>query len=194
MTIVVLLILLLVWAVVLGPSLLRRGAQRHSTDSIGAFHRQLRVLQHTGPSLVDPIHRLDASLPATHIGAHPHSGNRPGLIVVRPDAAPPVSGQHIRASSVRRPDPYFRAEACKRRREVLLALLLVVVCTGLLGAIPAARLLLAVTSVAVVALTAYVVLLVRLRNRALEREVKLRFLPQPVDRESSIVIRRVVAR
>lgn len=191
----VLLILVLVWAVVLGPSLLRRGVQRRSsTDSIGAFHRQLRVLQRAGPTLVDPLHRLDTSLPATHIGARARSGGRPGLIVVRPDMTIPGSANPADGSSARRPDPYFRPEACKRRRDVLIALLLAVVCTGLPGAIPAARPILAVTAVAAVALAGYIALLVRLRNRALEREVKLRYLPQPADRDSSIVIRRVAAR
>lgn len=190
----VLLLLVLVWAVVLGPSLLRRSAQRRSTDSIGAFHRQLRVLRPIGPSLVDPVHRLDTSLPATHIDANLRGGSSQGLIVVRQDGALPVSGQHVGAPSVRRPDPYFRPEACKRRRDVLVALLFVVVSTGLAGAIPSARPLLAVTGVGVVALVAYVAILVRLRNGAREREVKLRYLPQPVDRESSVVVHRVVAR
>ena len=194
MTVVVLLLLVLVWAVVLGPSLLRRSVQRHSTDSIGAFHRQLRVLRPIGPSLVDPVHRLDASLPATHIGADLRGGSRPGLIVVRPDGALSVPGSHVGTSSVRRPDPYFRPEACQRRRDVLVALLFIVVSTGLAGAIPSARPLLAVTGAAALALVAYVALLVRLRNRAREREAKLRYLPQPVDSEPSVVVHRVVAR
>lgn len=190
----VLLILVLVWAVVLGPSLLRRGAQRRSHDSIGAFHRQLRVLQRTGPSLVDPIHRLDTSLPATHIGRTPSSGpSRSGLIVVRPDATLPAS-DFGPVDSERRSDPYFRPEACKRRRDVLMGLLFAVVCTGLMGVIPALRPMLVVTGVLAVALGGYVSLLVRLRNRAVERETKLRYLPSPVERESSIVVRRVAAR
>jgi hypothetical protein len=116
------------------------------------------------------------------------------LIVVRPDTVLPLIGRHLGTSSARRPDPYFRPEACKRRRDVLLAILVVVVCSGLLAIIPAVRPLLAVTGVAVVTLAAYVALLVRLRNRALEREMKLRYLPRQVDRDSSVVIRRVAAR
>jgi hypothetical protein len=143
---------------------------------------------------VDPVHRLDTSLPATHIGANLRGEDRPGLIVVRPDGVLPISGRHVGGSSVRRPDPYFRPEACKRRRDVVVSLLFVVVSTGLAGAIPSARPLLAVTGVGAVALAAYVVLLVRLRNRAREREMKLRYLPQPVDRESSVGVHQVVAR
>jgi len=193
LTIVVLLVLVLVWAVVLGPSLLRRGVQRRSSDSIGAFHRQLRVLQRTGPSLVDPVHCLDASVPASHVGARPRTEGRPALLVVRPDHALPVPPRRATASA-RRPDPYFRPEACKRRRDVLMALLFSMFCTGLLGAVPVARPVLAITGLAAMALAGYVALLVRLRTRALEREVKLRYLPQPVDRDSSVVVRRVVAR
>lgn len=193
MTIVVLLILVLVWALVLGPSLLRRGVKRRSVDSIGAFHRQLRVLQRTGPSIVAPVHRLDTTLPSTHVGAKPRSGGRPGLIVVRPDTTLPLSAPAA-ASASRRPDPYFRPDACKRRRDVLVALVFAIVCTGLPGAIPTLRPILFVTAFAALALVGYLALLVRLRNSALEREVKLRYLPRPADRESSIVVRRVVAR
>ena len=69
MTIVVLVVLVLVWAVVLGPSLLRRTSDRQSKDSIGSFHRQLHVLGRTGPSLMAPAHRLGSSLPMVRSGA-----------------------------------------------------------------------------------------------------------------------------
>ena len=59
----VLLILVAVWALVLGPSLLRRRFERRSSDSIGSFHRQLRILGRTGPTLVDPAYRLGTQLP-----------------------------------------------------------------------------------------------------------------------------------
>ncbi len=59
----VLLILGLVWAAVLVPSLLRRRSDRRSSDSIGEFHQQLRVLRRTGPAVVPPAFRLMTSLP-----------------------------------------------------------------------------------------------------------------------------------
>jgi hypothetical protein len=190
LTIVVLLILVLVWAVVLGPSLLRRGRQRRS-DSIGAFHRQLRVLQRTGPTLVDPQHRLDVSLPATHV-AHRQGEYRRGLIVVRPDSPAPSASRVPRRPSRRRADPFFRPEACRRRRQVLSALLCLIVLTSLIGAIPAGRPALVLTVITVLATAGYLVLLVQLRNRALERQLKLRYLPEPQSHD--LAARRVAAR
>ena len=168
MTIVVLLILGVVWAVVLGPSLLRRRAERHSGDSIGAFHRQLRVLEHAGPSLVNPANRM-ATGPRTGSPANPH----------------PPNVRH---------DPFFRPEACRRRREVLLVLAGLTVATGLLGVVPSMQPVLVLSGLGLAALVGYVVLIVRLRNLALEREVKLRYLPQTSQPEPAFVIRRVAAR
>jgi len=171
---VVLVILAMVWIVVLGPSLLRRRAERRSTDSIGDFHRQLRILQRAGPSVVDPAYRLDP-------GGNSASG---------PFRAP--GARTVRAPE-RRTDPYFRPEACKRRRDILAVLLCVLAGSGLLGAIPALGALLYVTLACAISLAAYVGLLVYLRTLALEREVKLRYLPQPAQ-QSSVTVRRVAAR
>lgn len=193
MTIVVLLILVLVWAVVLGPGLLRRGVQRRSTDSIGDFHRQLRVLERAGPTLVEPIHSLDTTLPSANLAQRSVGTSRNGLIVVRPDAVLPVA-RTARRTSARRPDPYFRPISCKRRRDVLTALLVTFVGSGLLGAIPAARPVLILTGIAALATAGYIALLVRLRSQALERELKLRYLPSPADRDSMLGVRRVAAR
>jgi len=172
LTIVILLILVIVWAIVLGPILLRRRADRRSGDSIGAFHRQLRVLEPTGPSLVDPANRLDlplGDLAATGAGRRPHP----------PDV---------------RHDPFFRADACRRRRAVLIVLVGATTATGLLGLIPVLRPILVVTIVCAVALLAYVVLLVHLRTLAVEREVKLLYLPQVRQPQPAFVVRRVAAR
>jgi len=170
LTVVVLLILVVVWAIVLGPSLLRRRAERHSGDSIGAFHRQLRVLEHTGPTLVDPANRLARAAQATASPRTP--AHRPNV----------------------RHDPFFRPEACRRRRDVLIVLVSLTVGTGVLGAIPAMRPALVLTAMAAIALVGYVALLVRLRTLAVEREVKLRYLPQPSQPQPAFVVRRAVAR
>ncbi len=170
----VLAILVMVWLVVLGPSLLRRRAERRSTDSIGDFHRQLRILQRTGPTVVDPAYRLDPGAPAGG-----------------PFRAPGARGMR---TLERQPDPYFRPEACKRRRDILAVLLAVLVGSGILAAIPPLRPLLYVTIAGAVSLAMYVGLLVYLRTLALEREMKLRYLPEPVRHEPSVVIRRVAAR
>jgi len=186
---VVLLILAMVWAVVLGPSLLRRRAERKSTDSIGAFHRQLRILERTGPMIVDPAHRLGTEQPSMW-QAPRYSAS--GLLVVRPDSQP-ANGLPTWSHGSRRPDPYFRPDACKRRRDILVSMLCVLVGTGLLGAIPTLRPLLYVTMVGAVFLASYVGLLVYLRNLAIEREVKLHYLPTPVQHESAVSVRRTAA-
>ena len=171
----VLLILAMVWAVVLGPSLLRRRAERRANNSIGDFHRQLRILQRTGPAVVSPAYRL-----ASDDQGYSRLFQRPGA--------------HAAVQAQRRPDPYFRPDACKRRRDVLFVLLGVLIGTGLLGAVPAMRPLLYVTIAGAVSLAVYVGLLVYLRTLALEREVKLRYLPEPAERESAIAVRRIAAR
>jgi hypothetical protein len=193
-SIVVLLILAIVWAVVLGPSLLRRTAERRSGDSIGAFHRQLRVLERTGPVTVTPAHRLATSYPSRSpfrlAGAHA------GATVVATERRSP-SGRHLERPAgvgARRPDPYFRAGMCRRRRRIVLVLMGLLVGTGLLGAVPALRPALFVTLSGAVLLAVYVGLLVYLRTLALEREVKLRYLPQALEPEAPAAVRRVAAR
>jgi hypothetical protein len=190
---VVLVVLVLVWAVVLGPSLLRRTVDRQSKDSIGSFHRQLNVLGRTGPSLMAPAHRLGSSVPvdggdgirAGHLAS---VGSRPSA-ALRPDGYG-VSGQ----TALRRPDPYFRPGACKRRRDVLMVLLCTLTMTGLIGIIPAMHVLLLGTAFVAVLLAGYVGLLIRLRSQALEREVKLHYLPRSAEYDSPIAVRRVASR
>jgi len=204
----VLLILAAVWALVLGPSLLRRRFERRSSDSIGSYHRHLRVLGRAGPTLVDPAYRLRTELPRSPASPlvgdvaetarwHEPVADRPGLIVVRPDARRTLRSAASDCGGREqglRLDPFFRPEASKRRRDVLMVLGCAVVVTGLLGALPALRLLLVGTAVFAVALAAYVTLMVVLRNRALERVAKLRYLPRPVERETSVPTRRAAAR
>jgi hypothetical protein len=191
---VVLVVLVLVWAVVLGPSLLRRTADRQSKDSIGSFHRQLNVLGRTGPSLVPPAHRLGTSVPAT-LDNPPGAGwlvsvsSRPEPFAGKADG--PVIGS---PAAIRRPDPYFRPGACKRRRDVLMVLLCTLTVTGLIGIIPAMHVLLTATAFVGVVLALYVGLLIRLRNQALERQVKLRYLPRSAEDDFSLPVRRAASR
>jgi hypothetical protein len=189
---VVLLILGVVWAAVLAPSLLRRKFDRRSNDSIGEFHQHLRVLRRTGPSVVPPAFRLMTSLPESSLPGRPSlpTGGGRGLILIRPDAAPvaPPSA----TSATQRPDRFFRPEARKRRRDVLASMVCVIFVTGVLGAIPLLRPLLGVTAFVLVVSTLYVAMVVRLGGRATERTAKLRYLPEPVEDEPTIVIRRAV--
>ena len=164
----------MVWAVVLGPSLLRNRSERRSADSIGDFHRQLRVLQRTGPSTVDPAYRLNS----------PHSSNPFRF----------AGAEVQRRRGVRRPDPYFRQEACRRRRNVLVGLVVAVAATGLLGVVPALRPTLFVTIIGAMLLVSYIGLLVYSRRLAVEREAKLHYLPERFEPDAAAAVRRVAAR
>lgn len=184
MAILVLVMLLMVWAVVLGPGLWRRYSASRSVDSIHAFHRALRVLQRTGDPTVAPVHRLGVAGPSVV-----RADGRPALLLVRPDS-PAATARSPRAVERGRghvaTDPFFRADACKRRRDVFLGLVASVVGSGILGAIPPLHPLLAVMVVAVMALVAYVVLLVRLRAAAAERRARQQ-------RRASEAVRRQLA-
>jgi len=81
---VLVIIILVAWAVILGPNLIKRRA-RGGVQSITHFHHQLRILEHSAPEpLVAPAYRLrsvDGSGAATGI-SYPDSGDRPKLTVV----------------------------------------------------------------------------------------------------------------
>jgi len=220
---VVLLILVVLWAAVLGPGFVRRMLERRSGDSIGTFHRNLRVLQRAtpgstrppgrlaGPGMTVPLGALGSPVPLVTAAGSTDPGDdgdppvgwrlpgpatrRPELVLMRPGpvtAAP--SGSPGAGGGRGRVDPYLRPGACKRRRDVLLWLVCALLGTGVLGAIPQLRVLLDVTAFVGVVTVGYLVLLVRLRRRAVERSAKLRYLPTPEDIEPSIVIRRRAAR
>ena len=69
----------------------------------------------------------------------------------------------------------------------------ILVSTGLISIIPAARMALVLTAVAGAALVAYVLLLVRLRAQAMEREMKLRYMPPRIE-APVFGDRRIIAR
>jgi len=75
-----------------------------------------------------------------------------------------------------------------------MVLLCALTVTGLAGLIPALHVLLFATAVIGAMLGAYVALLIRLRNQALEREAKLRYLPRTAEYAPSAVLRRVASR
>ncbi len=151
----VLLILAAVWALVLIPPLFRGRVESRSADSIGDFRRQLHVLRRTGPTSITPAH-------SARFGAMPVGS------MVAPYRAP---------GAPRSPQAFRRQRTLRRRRDVLLALMGGTVASLLLGAIPALRMLWLVTLASSALLVAYVAMLVRMRNLAAERDMKLRFLP-----------------
>ena len=148
-------LLAVVWIAVLAPPLFRKGAETRKADSIGDFRRQLVVLQRTGPSVIAPANtRLD---------------HRRGAAPAYVEPATPI----VRA---RRVGEGLRS-ARRRRRNVLLTLGLTTFVLLAVGVAPGMHVLLVLAAVSIVLLVSYVAVLVRIRNAAAERDMKLSFLP-----------------
>mgnify|MGYP003330623527 CR=1 FL=1 len=82
---VVVVMILVAWVVILGPSMIRRRARAGSQQSIVHFHHQLRILEHSAPEpIVAPAYRLRAvdGTDAPHGISYPGTGQRPVLTVV----------------------------------------------------------------------------------------------------------------
>ena len=162
----VLLFLAVIWAAVLVPPMLRARAEGRPADSIGTFRHQLSVLQRTAPGMVAPANTLRS--PMT-----PYRNIAPGLAIrsVSPEAA-------------------RRARTLKRRRDILFGLLGAMGGSLVLGLLPSLRVLWGLHVVLDALFVGYVVLLVRMRNIAAEREMKLRFIPSAPVPEPALLLRR----
>jgi hypothetical protein len=181
------------WMVVLGPSIVRRRSEHGGgVSSISHFHRQLSVLEHSSAApLAPPAYRLqsvpraatprDATLPGvapilTVVGADRLP--RPALAFLGEptpeDTRPPAHSASFRPR--RSVDPYTRQLARQRRRDTLMVLSLVFVCSTLIGFIPGAGVIWVLSALSGVALAGYVAMLVHMRALADEREHKLRYL------------------
>ena len=159
----VLLILAVIWAAVLIPPMLRGRAERRPADSITNFHQQLAVLRRAGPRS-----NRSSGWPPPRAGVSQRHVSLVDPNVGRPTIHPAFSG--ARSAVARR-------NARRRRRDILMALLVAAGTTLVLGAIPALRMLWLVHAAADVLLISYVSLLVRQRNLATERDLKVRLLP-----------------
>lgn len=53
------LLILALWVALLAPGVVRWFRTHKPSTSIASFHRQLRLLEHTGPKLVEPAYRLE---------------------------------------------------------------------------------------------------------------------------------------
>jgi hypothetical protein len=87
---IIVLILVVLWGVVLGPSIYRRIRSANSDRSIASFHRSLSFLERSGPKVVEPAYRLsdgENPLPAPQV-ARPQPQPRiaqPTLVLLGPD-------------------------------------------------------------------------------------------------------------
>ncbi len=194
----VILFLIVLWAIVLGPSLYRRWTEGRVGDSIGEFHSHLNVLHRTHPGLVTPAHVLDEEYPATSaVGPLPPPARSvPVVRVLRtgtdpsPFTAPAPSDLYRPTypavpAALMQPPPratapmrsFARQGARKRRRDTIRALTISIASCLALGAVPALRPLWLIAVVAGAALVAYMALLVRFEINAVERREKVRVLP-----------------
>jgi hypothetical protein len=175
-SIVVLLILAVVWGVFLVPQVLRARADRGPADSIGSFRNQLSMIERSLPDGSGRVH---------HLGAR-RAAPQPAMVASRGLGAPAVG---LGVAGYR---PPTRSELQRRRRDVLLALLAAVVATLALGLL--FKPFFALNVLADVALASYVTLLARARMIAVEREMKVRYLPGPMTVHAAEPALRSIAR
>jgi hypothetical protein len=176
----VLLVLVGLWAAVLIPPAIRARAEGRPGDSIHNFKRQLSVLRRTGP------HRASFNGSGrAAAGDHWYRSSQPTLTTVhgplRTARTAPMAAQRppVRAMRTASPASAARSRTIRRRRDILTALLVAVFSTLALGLLFSIGIMLVAHLVADILLVAYVALLVHQRNVAAERDMKVRFLPQP---------------
>jgi len=181
---VLLLILAALWAALLLPPYLRGRSENRPADSIGDFRNQLRVLERSGPTSVAPANTLRGPEPPQYVPPMPRRASLAGEV---------VAARRYAAARSMTPDAIRRRAACRRRRDVFLALIALTGLSGLIGFVPGLSAVWYVNLVSGAALATYVLLLVRMRNVAAEREMKLRFLPSQANGgvvEPALVLRR----
>lgn len=163
----VLLVLAVIWGAVLVPPMMRARSESRPADSIGNFRHQLSVLRRTGPTTVAPANPLRI-----------------------PSYAAPVPAPTYQMARNYSPGGARRARTLKRRRDVLFTLLVAMGVTLVLGLLPPFRALLGLHVLCDVLFAGYVALLLRARNEAAERDMKLRFLPATAQPDNVLLLRR----
>ena len=115
MPVVVVIIIVAAWAVLLGPSLVKRRARGGGDQSITHFHYQLRVLEQRAPEpIVSPAYRLrsvdDSGAPTTI--NYPDTGKPPVLTVVGAKELPRPALAFLGEpeAEVHDPTPFDRAQ------------------------------------------------------------------------------------
>lgn len=155
----VLLLLALIWGALLVSWLRSRSATTFS-DSVGSFRRNLNVLERTTPTTVRPANRL--KVPTGRYGTGQAFSTGAPVRRTRPVAA--------NAAALR------RRQAQKRRRDVFFTLLAGTAGFFALALLPGLSVLWGIQVLFDILLGVYVAVLVRLRNQAAEREMKLRYM------------------
>ena len=156
----VILILAVIWAAVLVPPALQNRRENRPGDSIASFRNQLHVLERTTPGYqARPVARRAAACPT-----------RDGM---RPVAPVPLAARPNRAQAA-----YRRSEARRRRRDIFVTLLAAAVLTFGAAVVmggPVWGLHLVID----VLFVGYIGMLIKLQQETAEREMKVRYLPEP---------------
>lgn len=174
----VLLVLAIIWGVLL-VSWLRSRTEGTFSDSVGTFRRHLSVLERAAPSTVTPANRLRSGPVAGRATIPPYRpsstirGQRIGPSSRPAAPAAPAAALRPSGESVMR-----RRRSQKRRRDVFFALAAGVFGSLLLAVMSGVSAVWSVQVLFDLLLTGYVALLIRMRNLAAERELKLTFMPQ----------------
>lgn len=155
----VLLLLALIWGALLISWLRSRSASTFS-DSVGSFRRHLNVLERTTPTTVRPANRLS------------DPGPRYASAGAFTTGSPARRSRPVAANAV----ALRRRQAQKRRRDVFFALVAGTVGFFALALLPGLSILWSAQVLFDILLCSYVAILVRLRNQAAEREMKLRYM------------------
>jgi hypothetical protein len=193
---VLVVILVVAWLVILGPTVFRRRSEHgDGVSSISHFHHQLSVLEHSrGVPIVTPAFRLQ-SVAGQPAPAEMNAGDvssRPVLTVVGakqlprpalaflgeelPSGEPAYRQPPYPATTPRPNNPESRLVARRRRRDTLAGLVLVFSLSLLIGSIPGAEAAWVVTAISAVALVAYVAMLIHMQATVAEGERKLHYL------------------
>jgi hypothetical protein len=80
------LVILALWIAVLGPGVVRWLRQHRPTTSIASFHRQLALLEVSGPKLVTPANRLGGERVPNEVEERRRQRERPQLVLLRTGA------------------------------------------------------------------------------------------------------------
>jgi hypothetical protein len=169
-TVVVILILAVIWAAVLLPPWFQNRRENRPSDSIASFRQQLSVLQRATPGSSSRT-----------VGSHVAPA---GSAITSLHMHRPVARVEARRHAMR------RAEARKRRRDVLITLFGAAAATLVLAAVLGGAVWALHLAVDVV-LVLYIALLLQIAQRGAEREAKVRYLPQRNARpEPALLLRR----
>ena len=175
MTILVLFILALMWAIVLVPPWLRNRGEVHGRrNSVKSFNKQMRVLANSRPTVIEPATRMNNRLPYG-------SSMLPAATVV-PDLD---EGEPTRTGASMTP-----ADAARRRRDIVRLLIAGMAITLVSWFISGSIVVLSLHFVLDVSFLVYVGLLARLRRAEAERAAKVRYLPQRSAAPQPALLRR----